>query len=412
MPEPERTRRSLTGAALEGAPADAFLTLATGSALTGWAISFDASPLYLAALQSLFVGMQVLHPLGAWLTQHAPKKRLATTAVLASRLVWLPMAAVAVMDLPNEVRLGCLLAVTAISAGANVLRENAQGAWLGDVVPAEVRGRFFAQRSRAGVAAMSSASLLLALLLDPGSTPSPYALAALAIAVALLGLVSGGLLQRIEAPPARPAGATLGQALEDPRLHPLLHYQFAFAFAVSPGLAFFALWVIRHNEGSYLVLAAHAALLAVVRIVTAPFWGRWVDRAGARSVLLVCSVGTALMPLLWMTLRPGFLWPLVLDAIASGALWGGQSIAMFDLPLRASHARTRPQALALSASAAGLGWMLGSFFFGRLAQLLPEVTHYEPLVVVFLLCALLRASAGLLALRVVDGTHELTPVSA
>lgn len=402
----------MSAAALEGAPADAFLTLATGSALTGWAITLQASPFYLGALQSLFIGMQVLHPLGAWLTQHAPRKRLATTAALVSRLVWLPMAAVALVDLSNDARLACLFAVTAISAGANVLRENAQGAWLGDVVPARVRGRFFAQRSRAGVLASSVASLLLAILLDPGSAPSPHALAVLALCVALLGVASAVLLQRIEASDAHGAPATLKEALDDPRLHPLLHYQLAFSFAVSPGLAFFALWVIQRMEGSYLVLAAHAALLAVTRIVSAPFWGRMVDRAGARSVLVVCSVGTAIMPILWMTLEAGFLWPLVLDAIASGVMWGGQSIAMFDLPLRASNARTRPRALALSATAAGLGWMLGSLFFGRLAQVLPTVTHVEPLLIVFGLCALGRASAGLLALRVVDGAAELKEARA
>lgn len=413
MPEPssapsESQRRSLAAAALEGAPADAFLTLATGSALTGWAITFEASPFYLGALQSLFIGMQVLHPLGAWLTQHAPRKRLATTAALVSRLVWLPMALVALLDLSNEVRLAWLFAITAISAGANVLRENAQGAWLGDVVPARIRGRFFAQRSRAGVLAASVGSLLLAILLDPGSAPSPYALAALAFAVAVLGVASALLLQRIEAPLSHGERAPLKEALEDPRLHPLLHYQLAFSFAVSPGLAFFALWVIQRMEGSYLVLAGHAALLALTRILSAPFWGRMVDRVGARSVLVLSSVGTAAMPLLWMTLRPGFLWPLVLDAIASGLMWGGQSIAMFDVPLRASSPRTRAGALAASASAAGLGWMLGSLFFGRLAQALPSVTHTEPLLIVFALCALGRASAGLLALRVVDGSAELS----
>jgi MFS family permease len=408
MPEPERLRRSpdTRAAALEGAPADAFLTLATGSALTGWAITLGGSPLYLAALQSLLVGSQILHPLGAWLTQRAPRKRLATTSVLVSRLVWAPMALVALLDVSEQERLWALFAVTAISAAANVLYQNALGAWLGDVVPAGRRGRFFAERSRAGVAAASSGSLLLAVLLDPGESPSLWALAALAIAIALLGLASALLLRRIEAPAARRERATLAEAWADPRLMPLLGYQLAFSFAVSPGVAFFALWVLQRNEGTYLMMAGHAALLATTRILVAPFWGRMVDRSGARTVLAICTVGTAIMPVLWLVMRPGFLWPLALDAIASGAMWGGQAIAMFDLPLRASTERTRPQALALSAGAAGLGWVLGSLFFGRLAELVPTVSSIEPMYVVFALCALGRAGSGLLALRVIDGRAE------
>lgn len=415
MPEPERPRRSSSdtkAAALEGAPSDAFLTLATGSALTGWAITLGGSPLYLAALQSLLVGSQVLHPLGAWLTQRAPRKRLATTAVLVSRLVWAPMALLALLDVDAETRLWALFLVTAISAGANVLYQNALGAWLGDLVHVARRGRFFAERSRAGVAAASSASLLLAVLLDPGDAPSLWALAALAVAVGFLGIASALLLRRIEAPAVRHEKATLSEAWADRRLSPLLTYQLAFSFAVSPGVAFFALWVIQRNHGSYLMMAGHAALLAITRILVAPFWGRMVDKSGARTVLAICTVGTAIMPVLWLTLRPGFFWPLALDAIASGAMWGGQAIAMFDLPLRASSERTRPQALALSAGAAGLGWILGSLFFGRLAELVPTVSSIEPMYVVFALCALGRASSGWLALRVIDARGEPVTMSA
>lgn len=393
---------------VEGAPADAFVTLATGSALTAWALAYDAPPLYLALLQSLFVGMQVVHPVGAWLTQRVPRRHLAIHAVLVSRLSWLAMTAAALADAPRAIVLPLLFAVTALSAVAHVVRENVLGTWLGDVVPAHERGRFAAKRSRIGVAAATTGSLLMAALVDGGLGRG--ALAALAATVALLGVASALLFARMPAPgDAPPRGATLREVWADARVHPYLHYQLAFAFAVSPGLAFFSYWVLHRNQGTFLVLSAHALLLAVARILSAPLLGRLVDRRGARTVLAACSAGTAAMPLLWTTLAPGALWPLAIDAVMAGVLWGGHTIAAFDVPLRISTPATRPQVLALGAVASGLGWLLGSLFFGRMAEDLAALGVDEPLRWVFAACALARVVTGLAALRITSGEPALDP---
>jgi MFS family permease len=400
MDEPSPSPASPSRAAiLEGAPAEAFVTLATGSALTAWALAYDASPLYLATLQSLFVGMQVLQPAGAWLTQRLPTRRLAIAAVLVSRLSWLLMSAAALLAAPRTVVLPLLIVVACLSAAAHVLRENALGTWLGDIVPAHARGRFFAQRSRVGVAAATTGSLVMALLFDGGL--GPVALALVAAVVALLGLLSAWSFTRMPAPSAsRASRVSLREVWADPRVHPYLHYQLLFGFAVAPGLAFFSYWVLDRMEGTFLVLSGHAVLLAVARIAAAPLLGRLVDRNGARVVLAACSAGTALMPLLWITLAPGALWPLALDAVVAGTLWGGHAIAAFDTPLRISTPASRPQVLALGAVAAGAGWILGSLFFGRLAEGLQTAHVGEHLRWVFGLCALARVAAGLTALRI------------
>ena len=386
-------------AALEGGPADAAVTLVTGTALTAWALAYEASALYLSLLQSVFVGMQVAQPVGAWLVQRMPGRALPIGAVLVSRLSWLVMSAAALAEAPSEVVLPLLFAVAALSALANVIRENAVGTWLGDIVPAHARGRFFAQRSRVGVVFASLASFLMASLFD--GHLGPRALAGLAAVVALLGLVSAGLFARMPPPHPPPASpTTLRDAWAEPAVHPYVHYHLAYAFALSPGLAFFSYWVLDRNGGTFFALSAHALLLALTRIVVAPAMGRWVDQHGSRIVLTVCAAGTALPPLIWMAITPGGLWPLALDAVVAGVLWSGYAIAIFDLPLRISTPSLRPQVLALGAVAAGLGWTLGSLFFGRLAEHLEATGVSEPLRWIFGLCALGRALAGLMALRI------------
>jgi MFS family permease len=397
-------------AALEGGPADAAVTLVTGTALTAWALAYEASPLALSLLQSVFVGMQIAQPVGAWLVQRMRGRVLPIAAVLVSRLSWLVMSAAALLEAPSEVVLPLLFAVAALSALANVIRENAIGTWLGDIVPAHARGRFFAQRSRVGVVFASLASFLMASLFD--GQLGPRALAGLAAIVALLGLVSAALFARMPPPHPPPASPrTLREAWSDRSVHPYVHYHLAYAFALSPGLAFFSYWVLDRNGGTFFVLSAHALLLALTRIVVAPAMGRWVDRHGSRLVLTVCAAGTALPPLLWMAIAPGRLWPLAVDAVVAGVLWGGYAIAIFDLPLRIAPPSLRPQVLALGAVAAGLGWLLGSLFFGRLAEHLEAAGVSEPLRWIFGICALGRAAAGLLALRI-TGAGPGVPAAA
>jgi MFS family permease len=411
MPEPETkgseaSDRQLTAAALEGAPAEAFLSLATGSALTAWALCLGADALYLSVLQSLLVGAQVLHGLAASVSARQPQRRVATAAVLVSRLAWAPMIVVPFLDVAHETALAMLFVVALVSAIAHVFLQNSAGSWLGGIVPPAIRGRFFAGRSRIGTAAMALGALAAALLLDRESdaTRDGPALAMLAALACAVGLVSVLLMRRMPepAPHANDAErASLLATARDRRLRPLLVYQLVLGAAISPGTAFFSLWVLDRLALPYLALAGHAFVIAVTRALAAPLWGRAVDRFGARPVLVVATLGVSAMPLLWMASSRGFVWPLVLDAMISGALWGGQQIAMFDLPLRASDPRARPQALAAVAMALGLGWLGGSWLFGATASGLAGVVD-EPLRVVFLMSAIGRASCAFLALRVTD----------
>lgn len=392
-------RPASLAAVLEGAPADAFVALATGSALTGWALAYDAPPLYLAMLQSLFVGMQVLQPLAAWVTQRVSRRPLAIGLVLLSRGVWLVMSLVTVLDVPRDAALAVLLAVAAISAAAHVARENTLGTWLGDIVPAASRGAFYAQRSRLAVVASSVASVLLATLLS--TRPDRGALGVLGGVIAGLGCLSAWAFLRMPLGPEPRSlrRGTLSDALLAPGVSTYLRYQLAFAFVVSPGVAFFSYWVLHGVGGTYLLLAIHAVVLAVARVSSAPLWGRVVDVEGPRRVLVLCSMGTGLMPLLWTTLTPDRHWPLLVDAVISGVLWGGQSIALFDVPLRLSRPAERAQVLALGAVAAGLGWLAGSAFFGRLTELL-STSVSEPLRWVFVVAGVGRMLAALVATRI------------
>ena len=154
-------------------------------------------------------------------------------------------------------------------------------------------------------------------------------------------------------------------------------------------------------------MAVYTGAIAAVRMLTAPLWGRAVDRVGARPVLVACCFGLCLSPILWLFPREGLLWPLGLDAVLCGTLLAGQALGSFSLPLNLSSRGGRPFQLAAFAAAGGLATGLSSALGGASVKLLPGSLGLMGrtvlgVQVLFLAGAVLRLCAAGLALRIVE----------
>ncbi len=396
-------RRSLRASIVEGGVSETWGVLASGSMLTAWGFFLGANATELAALHGLTMGAHVLHGPSGLLTEWVGRKRLAVLALTSARLAWLPMALSPLFGMDAASRLRLLLFVTACSAALQVVGQNAWSAWMGDVVPSSLRGRFFGARSVRVMFGASAASLLSASVLE-SAWPRALTLPAIAGLVCVSGVVSCVLLARQLAPAVPRARPSLGgylEALRDPRARGLLVYQLAWGIAVAPGAAFFSVHVLGTLHAGFFVLAAHTLGIALMRALCSPAWGRVVDRVGARPVLVLCSAGVSVMPLLWCITSPANLWPLVLDSMISGCVWGGHGIAAFQLPLGIATPARRPYYLALFAMAAGIGFSMSTLLAGQLASALGGPG--ADLTPLFLASALGRFSCAWLALGVHDG---------
>src|SRR5256884_5276880 len=96
----------------------------------------------------------------------------------------------------------------------------------------------------------------------------------------------------------------------------------------------------------FALAALYGVGVATVRIISAPVWGGAVDHLGARPVLILCSFGIAAVPAIWLFATPAFLWPLVIDVVLAGALWGRPGAATIDLTVHVSARRQRPVTVA------------------------------------------------------------------
>ncbi|MEX2220053.1 MAG: MFS transporter [Phycisphaerales bacterium] len=414
-PAPARPlRRSLNAAVAEGAAAEIFAACATGAVIIGWALYLGASASVIGFLGALPLGAQIVTLPAAWFTSARSRKAVTLWAIGISRLTFLPLLALPTLDVDASTKLHLFLAIVAVSTIFSVVGNSAWVAWMGDLIPDRIRGRFVGRRtifiSVAGTLTSLGAAVLLDRLAPLGWTGA--ALCALTLTACLAGVVSVVLMLRQHEPPAAAepgvsAWPALRLALGDLRARPFLGYLFAWNAAVGISASFFAYHMLTNLHTGFLVVAAHGVGVAAVRIASARFWGHAVDRIGAGPVLVFCSFGIAAVPLTWFVITPDRLWPIAFDAVFAGFLWAGHGIAAFDLTIGLAPRVSRPFYLAAFATAGGLGFGAGALLAGQLAALFPA--HFvlageawTSLHVLFLISAVGRLASAALSLRLHD----------
>ncbi len=405
---PSPLRRSLRISVAEGILAEVIGSCSTGAVLTGWAVLLGCSPLQVGILSALPFLSQLLQLPSAWITSALGRRRVAVVAVTAQRELLLLLAPLPFLSISLGAKQALLLGVAGASAAIGAVGNNAWTAWMGELVPASVRGRYFGQRTAICTAGGSLAGLAFGILLDRAGHGGE-ALSVLAVIASVAGMATGVLLARQHepsAPPAHPPDlATAVRPFADPAVRDLLVFQVAWNAAVGCGGSFFFLHLLRNLHAGYTRIAVYAAGVAAARMISAPLWGRAIDRLGARPVLAACSFAAGVMPFTWLLASERAIWPIAIDALAGGAAWGGHALASFAMPLAVAPRRGRPFYLAAFSMTGGLGYALGAALGGVVAGALPDriavLGHAaHRLEVLFVLSGVARLAAGRLCLRI------------
>ena len=407
-------RRSMTLSVIEGGAAEVFAACATGGVVTGWALYLGARPATIGFLGALPLAAQMVNVGAAWITDVLGPKRHTVIAMATSRALLFVLVALPFTPLAPSLKLALFIALIALSTVAGVVGNTAWLAWMSDLVPPALRGRFFGRRtvslSLAGTAATLGAGLLLDAMTRRGHPG--LGLATLTAAGGTAGLIGVALLlrQHATAHVATTAGNRwrgLRVALTEPLIRPYLRYQLAWNAAVGLSASFFSYHLLHNLETGFTILSAHGVTVAFVRILSGTLWGRTVDRVGGQPVVAFCSIAISAVQLVWMIVTPDRLWPIALEAIASGFLWAGHGIGSTELSIGLSPRATRAFRLAAISAAAGRGFAAASPIAGQAADWIPDRftllglswTSMHPL---FLLSAVARAITATLALRIRD----------
>ncbi len=410
-PESRSVRCDLSRIVREGALSNVFVVLTSGTFATGLALMLGANDFEIGLLVALPFLAQAAQPLSILLPGLAGhRKRLALWGITVGRQIW--WLAIPLLFIESNWALAGFLLLVTVSATCVQIVTPVWLSWVSDIVPREIRGRFFGVRNAWIAGTTLAFSILGSLVLDwtraGGREPLGFAMIIGAAAVAaligslVLNRVSN-VSQVVSMPEQAHRAGGWARPLRAPEFRRILRVFVAWYFAIGLSAPFFSPHMLLNLKMSFFLIGIYSAASAIVAVASNRLWGVWIDRFGSRSVLTFCAAGIGMIPLIWLLPRADSLWALAIECVYSGWLWAGFNLAAFTLPIDKSPQDDRTYYLAWFAAVTGLAFFTASILGGMLAESVSSFAWkvgkqtFVNYHIIFVISAVLRiASAGLM----------------
>ena len=265
-------------------------------------------------------------------------------------------------------------------------------AWMGDLVPHEVRGRHFAWRNRIFSAAQLLCALTAGVISRRYTTDNARWLlfAMVFLFAGIARAVSTFMLHRQHEPsfaiqePVRSFREVFRQS------RPFLFYSSAAALVqgtVAIAGPFFNVYYISDLHFNYFTLSVATAATVLGTIATLPFWGKIADSFGNRTVIIITVLLITTVPLPYIaSSKPWHVWVL---NFYTGCCWSGYNLSNFNYLLIAAGKDKTEQHISFAVALTGICVFIFSVTGGFLATRLPVIFRCQ-LHSLFLLSSLLR----------------------
>ncbi|MDW8344810.1 MAG: MFS transporter [Verrucomicrobiae bacterium] len=326
-----------------------WLYITTGALLTRYAQWVGLPPIGFGIMAAVpFVAALFQLPASWWLERHGHRKRFFIGLGLLHRALWLVIA-VLPWVLPASWQWPGFLVVLGISWVAGQMIVPAWVAWMGDLVPARIRGRFFSRRTQLGQLVGLVTTWAIGAVLDWAATQGePVMARTISIGLAVAG-VAGMLdfllflpVESAERPmPARPVSLweLVRAPLADVHFRRFLGFHMTLTFGTAYLGPFF--WLYAFEELQLTNVQANVWLVILPMVMWAlatPLWGRVLDRFGRKPVLWLAGIAVVLGSAAWVPMTEGTLWPWYGLVMLANLAWPGIELANFNVLLRTRDA--------------------------------------------------------------------------
>ena len=396
----------------------------TGVFITGFALYLGAKSLEIGLLGAIPVLAGVVQPLASFWAEKSKLTRKFFTNIfyIFSILFWIP-----IIFLPFFKSLSYSLFLFFASYTLfNILISLTNPpyiSWLGDVVPEDIRGRYFALRNMyAGFAGMA-VSLSMGRLVDvlPKKIAFP-----LVFTTAALFAIAEIIIIFLQPEPYREPQK--GLSLINELVLPLKDKNFKFYtffisfwnFAVIMPGQFFSVFMLKYLHLSYTTIVLVSISSGIAGLIAQPFFGYLADRYPNKSILLLTSIPASFVPFFYIFMTPRFptfsLTLLYLVNIFAGAIWAGIMLTQFNLLLMFSPPIKRMSYVGIHSAFVSLTGAVSPFLGGLIVNALKglhisflalDLTNIK---ILFILSTVLRLLSLSLLRTVKEHREEESPL--
>jgi MFS family permease len=371
----------------------------TAGFLIVFALALGASNTVVGILGALpFIAVLLMEMPGAKLVEYFHRKAIFLTTTGISRICW-----ILVLSTPYLFKQHTLWFVGAfffLLRCLEYLADPAWASWAADLVPDKSRGAFWGRRNMLVSLAGMIASLLAGAYLDLFPKESLLGFATLFGLGIFVGLYANSIMARIKEPEYRDHDHHAFKEFfhVDGQFRTYCWIMVAFNFAVNLASPFFTVYMLHDLGLSYTTFVIFGAIATVSRILAHPHFGYVSDRYGDKPVALICMLGTAIVPIIYLLVTKQTLWLVVPAQIISGIVWAGTELSTWNLLLDLTKREKRAMQIAEYNILTSIPMIIAPVAGGLIADNISLVLAGIPLI--FAMSGILRGASSLLLIRI------------
>ncbi len=393
-----------------------FFVPATASPMfTQFIRNMGATEFHFGLIMGIPMSLFILQFVAAFWNNRIHNRKLPFILLLVSaRLLYLLIAFAPVLfaSLSPSARIAAVIVIIATSATLANLAVPLWFAWMADLIPRRLLGRYWGNRQRWMFACWTLTYILMALF----TYLSPWPVSTTFPVVAVIGVASGVadilLFIRIPEPGNQQvrdvsAYAALMEPFRHTEYRTFVHWNILKSFAVMFGASFMQLYALDVLGMPVWQATVSWCILGVGTALSSRLWGRLADRHGQRPVLLLVGFCKPLVTVVFLLVTPATAF-VVLSVwfFFDGMINAGLAVATDGYMLRLAPRRNRSMFIASITGISGIAGGIGTIIAGRILSatatwrwegLGREWNHYH---VIFLMSLVMRLACLPLTFRI------------
>ena len=365
----------------------------TQSYITPYALAMNASTTQIGFLTGIpsiaMVLTQLVSPILVEKTGN--RKRLLLLAAFFHTLMWLPILLIPYIF--HSYQVWWLIAFITLLTALDFLGNAPWNSMMADIVPVEVRGRYFAERSRinnlvALILSFVAGGILQVLTKNIFMGFSIIFAGAIVSRFFSFYFLSQMVYPSVVVPKTKQASILkLATTLGSTNIGKYILFNTLMNLSVSFSAPFFSVYMLRDLKFSYLTYVIINATSVLAMLIFMPFWGKRIDKAGSIKVMKAASLFVPVLPVLWLV--SSNIYYLCGVQVIGGFGWSGCILALNIFLYDAAPAENRTRYIALSNGLMFSGSAVGSLLAGIMAPIVPAIMMNR-LFTIFLISGVAR----------------------
>ena len=344
------------------------------------------------------------------------RKNVVLIAVFIQALMWLP-----ILFIPFLIPLlgvNAVILFFTLYAVFGSFTSPAWMSWMGDLVPENRRGKYFGLRTKITSAVLFLGIVGGGLILNKLSSLSLFwSFGILFVSAMIFRLISWYFLFKMYEPKYEPrpnayfSFTDFIKRLSKSNFGHFVMYMCAMNFAVYIASPFFALYLLRDLNWTYLQYMIYLGASVLAAYITMTAWGEYSDRFGNKIIFSICGILVPIIPFLFLLSTSW--WFLVAVNAFSGLAWAGFNLSaanfIFDTVTPEKRSRCTAYYNVLNGISIFLGAMFGSLL---LIWIKNPLVFISVIPIVFFISGAARLLVSLIFLpkirevRQVEKAHE------